>query len=258
MAARGAARNMSQGKSALLGTDRGRSGNSAQPKKGVNMRRAMVCVSMLLHLVFAAVISAQANRATITGTVTDSSGALVAGAEVVAKNLGTNVLSSTVTNGDGIYSIPNLFPGAYSLEFKKTGFKPLMYSSITLESTQVAQINAALRLGDVTETVTVTTDVPLVDRESAEIGTNMKGDVVTDLPLSIYNGGRFVENFAVAITPGYSPISNPYTSVVNGTQNFTKDLTVDGTSATATIQGDSMEIGPSMEAVQEVQAQRAD
>jgi len=97
-----------------------------------------------------------------------------------------------------------------------------------------------------------------MDRESAEIGTNMKGEVITDLPLSIYNGGRFVENFAVAIAPGYSPISNPYTSVVNGTQNFTKDLTVDGTSATATIQGDSMEIGPSMEAVQEVQAQRAD
>src|SRR5260370_37476213 len=83
----------------------------------------------------------------------------------------------------------------------------------------------------------------------------MKGDLVTDIPLRIYNGGRFVENFAVAITPGYSPISNPYQSVVNGTQSFTKDFTVDGTYATSTIQGDSMEIGPSMEAVQELQAQ---
>lgn len=218
------------------------------------MRRAIACLC-LLQLVFVGVLCAQANRATITGTVTDSSGALVAGVEVTAKNLGTNVLASTVTNTDGIYSIPNLFPGTYSLDFKKTGFKPLSYPSITIESTQVAQMNAALQLGAVTEKVTVTTDAPLIDRESAEIGTNMKGDVVTDLPLSIYNGGRFVENFAVAITPGYSPISNPYTSVVNGTQNFTKDLTVDGTSATATIQGDSMEIGPSMEAVQELQAE---
>ena len=218
------------------------------------MRRAIVCL-FLLQLVFVGALCAQANRATITGTVSDSTGALVAGVEVAAKNLGTNVLSSSVTNADGIYSIPNLFPGTYSLEFKKDGFKPLKYSSITLESTQIAQINAALQLGDVTETVTVTTDAPVLDRESAAIGTNMKGSVVTDLPLSIYNGGRFVENFAVALTPGYSPYSSPYGAVVNGSQWFTKDYTIDGTSGTSSIRGDSMETGPSMEAVQEVQAQ---
>lgn len=217
------------------------------------MRRAMVCV--LIHLVFVGVLSAQSNRATITGTVTDSSGAVVAGVEVTAKNLGTNVLSSTVSNTDGIYSIPNLFPGTYSLAFKKAGFKPVEYSSITVESTQIAQINPAMQLGPVTETVTVTTDAPVLDRESAAIGTNMKGDVVTDLPLSIYGGGRFVENFAVAFTPGYSPYSSPYGAVVNGSQWFTKDYTIDGTSGTSSIRGDSMETGPSMEAVQEVQAQ---
>ena len=219
------------------------------------MRKAMVCAGLLLQLVFACVLGAQTNRATITGTVTDSSGAIVAGVEVTAKNLGTNEITSTVTNTDGIYSIPNLFPGTYSLEFKKTGFKPAVFSSITVESTQIAQINATVQLGSVAETVTVTTDAPVLDRESAAIGTNMKGDVVTDLPLSIYNGGRFVENFAVAITPGYSPYSSPYGAVVNGSQWFTKDYTIDGTSGTSSIRGDSMETGPSMEAVQELQAQ---
>lgn len=179
----------------------------------------------------------------------------MAGVEVLAKNLATNVVSQTKTNSDGIYTVPNLPPGKYALTFRSSGFKTLELPAINLESTEVAQLNGQLQVGAATETMTVTTDAPVVDRENAAIGTNMKGDVVTDLPLSIYNGGRFVENFAVAITPGYSPISNPYTSVVNGTQNFTKDLTVDGTSATATIQGDSMEIGPSMEAVQEVEAQ---
>ena len=219
------------------------------------MRRAMVCVCLLLHLVFAGLSSAQANRASITGTVTDSSGAVVAGVEVTAKNLGTDALSSAVSNADGIYSIPNLFPGAYSLEFKKTGFKPVTYPKITLESTQIAQINAAMQLGAVTDTVTVTTDAPVLDRESAAVGTNMKGDVVTDLPLSIYGGGRFVENFAVALTPGYSPYSSPYGAVVNGSQWFTKDYTIDGTSGTSSIRGDSLETGPSLEAVQELQAQ---
>jgi len=154
----------------------------------------------------------------------------MAGVDVTATNLGTDIPASTVTNADGIYSIPNLFPGSYSLEFKKVGFKPLVHPKITLESTQVAQMNASLQLGAVTETVTVTTDAPVLDRESAAIGTNMKGNIVTDLPLSIYGGGRFVENFAVALTPGYSPYSSPYGAVVNGSQWFTKDYTIDGTS----------------------------
>ena len=115
----------------------------------------------------------------------------------------------------------------------------------------MARIDTALKVGSTASSVTVTTYVPVLDLERPTIGTNMNGSVVTDLPLSIYDGGRF----AVAITPGYSVISSPYGAVVNGGQWFTKDCTVDGTSATSSIQGDSLETGPSMEAVQELQAQ---
>lgn len=218
------------------------------------MRRA-IAFACLLQVFFAGVLFAQSNRATITGAITDSTGAAVAGVQVTVRNVGTSILSTTETNEDGLYTVPNLFPGKYSLEFKKDGFKPVEFPSITLESTQVAQINAALQLGTVSENITVTADAPVLDRESAAIGTNMKGDVVTDLPMSIYNGGRFVENFAVAITPGYSPISSPYNAVINGSQYYTKDYTIDGTSATSSIMGDSIESGPSMEAVEELQAQ---
>jgi len=210
-------------------------------------------IAMLAFAVQGAV--AQANRATITGTVTDSSGAIVPGVEVTATNAGTNVPAKTVSNDAGIYVIPNLFPGQYSVEFKKDGFETLRRPSVTLESTEVARIDAALKVGAVTQTVTVTTEAPVLDLERASEGTNMNSRVVTDLPLSIYGGGRFVEDFAVAITPGYSPISSPYGAVVNGGQWFVKDYTVDGTSGTANIRGDSMETGPTMEAVQELQAQ---
>jgi hypothetical protein len=218
------------------------------------MRKAFVCVC-LLQLIFVGMLRAQTNRATITGTVTDSSGGIIAGVKVTARNAGTNVETKGVTNADGIYVLPNLPPGTYALTFQRDGFKETEQPSVTLESTQIAQINAALQLGAVTEQVTVTTDAPVLDHESAAIGTNMKGDVVTDLPLSIYGGGRFAENFAVALTPGYSPYSSPYGAVVNGSQWFTKDYTIDGTSGTSSIRGDSMETGPSMEAVQELQAQ---
>ena len=198
---------------------------------------------------------AQANRATVTGTVTDASGALITDVEVTARNTGTNVATKTVSNQAGIYVIPNLFPGPYAVEFKKEGFETVSHPSITLESTQVARIDAVLKVGAITQSVTVTSDAPVLDLERPSEGTNLKGSVVTDLPLGIYGGGRDVEQFAIAATPGYSPYSSSYGAVINGGQWFTKDYTVDGTSGTAAVQGNSVQNGPSMEAVQELQAQ---
>ena len=144
--------------------------------------------------------------------------------------------------------------GRYSVRFKKDGFKPIDFPDVSLNVDQVGQLNAMLTVGLGTQTVTITGISSALDKETSEIGTNMKGAVVSDLPLNIY-GGRAIESFAVAITPGYSPLSSPYNAVINGTQTFTKDFTVDGTSATAQIQGDSLEVGPSMEAVEEVQSE---
>ena len=166
---------------------------------------------------------AQANRSTITGTVTDASGAVVPNVELTATNNETKVSSSTVANDQGIYSVLNLPPGTYTLSAKREGFKTVDYTNVTLVVDQVVQLNVALNVGATAEQVTVTTDAPTLDRETSTIGTNMVGDVVTDLPLNVY-GGRQAENFAVALTPGYSPLSNPYTAVINGTQTFTKEI----------------------------------
>jgi len=197
----------------------------------------------------------QANRASITGTVTDVSGAVIGGVEVTATNIETGVSTKTISNQNGIYVVPNLFPGRYSVEFQHAGFKSVKRPAVTLISTEVARLDTALDVGAVTDSVTVTTDAPVLDLEKPSIGTNMNGKVVTDLPLSIYGSGRTVESFAAVLTPGYSPLSNPYGAVINGGQWFTKDYTVDGTSGTTNIQGDSMETGPTMEAVEELQAQ---
>jgi hypothetical protein len=179
----------------------------------------------------------QGNRATINGTITDSSGGVVQGVAVTAKNLGTGEQTPSISNNDGIYSILNLFPGQYSLHFEKTGFKPIDIPSITLLSTQVAKFDEQLEIGATTQSVTVSTQAPILDTESATEGTHLTGQVVTDLPLNIY-GGRQIETFALALTPGYSLLSSPYEAVINGTQGFTKDITLDGTTATAQIQGD--------------------
>ena len=218
------------------------------------MRRGIAFV-WFWQVIFVAAAFAQANRATITGTVTDVSGAVVPGTEVSAENVDTGVVTKDVSNDVGIYAIKNLFPGHYSLTCAKNGFESFVQRDITLESTQVAQINVRLQVGSTAQSITVTENAPVIEKEDASIGTNMNGHIVTDLPLSIYSGGRFVEDFAVAIAPGYSPYSSPYGAVINGGQYFAKDYTVDGSTATANIPGDSMETGPSMEAVQELQVQ---
>lgn len=197
----------------------------------------------------------QANRASITGTVTDASGALMAGVEVTARNIGTSIETTSITNPVGNYLIPNLPPGTYALTFRKTGFKEMVQPEVRLVSTQVAGINVAMQVGAVTENITVTVGAPLLDTESTAIGTSITKEVAEELPLPIFNGGRFVENFALAIAPGYSPYSSIYGAVVNGTQWFSKDYTIDGTSGTASIRGNSQASGPSMEAVQELQTQ---
>ena len=218
------------------------------------MRKA-ICLVCLSELFFVAAVFAQANRATITGEVTDPSGGVVPGAEVAATNVDTGVVTNDVSNTVGVYSLRNLFPGRYRLSCTKSGFESFEQRDITLISTQVAQINIQLQVGSTAQSVTVTANAPVIEKEEPTVGTNMNGKIVTDLPLSIYSGGRFVEDFAVAITPGYSPYSSPYGAVINGGQYFAKDYTIDGTTATANIPGDSMETGPSMEAVEELQVQ---
>jgi hypothetical protein len=132
---------------------------------------------------------AQANRASITGTVTDSSGAVVPSVSITATNVDTNVASRTASGNDGVYVVPNLSPGKYSVEFKKDGFETLRLPAITLISTQVARLDGQLPVGSVSTSITVSANAPVPDEERPSMGTNMQGSVITDLPLSIYKWG---------------------------------------------------------------------
>jgi len=215
---------------------------------------AALLAAALLSLLCVGPLDAQLNRATITGTVTDSTGGVVPNVEVVATNVDTGTVTRAHTNNVGIYSILNLVPGKYSLKLSHAGFTPIDVPEIILQSTQVAKMDETLQVGAIAQSVEVTDQAPILESQTSSVGNNMSGQVMTDMPLSI-GGGRNFETFAVALTPGYSPSSNPYTAVINNNQVFTKDYTVDGTSGTSQIQGDSDETAPSMEAVEEAEVQ---
>lgn len=208
--------------------------------------------SLLLLFSFPAFLFAQVDRGTINGTIKDQSGAVIPDVTVTATNVDTGVAAIATTNSTGFYSILNLPMGRYSLTVSKQGFRELERKGITISVAQVAELNITLAVGSTSEVVTVTDDAPVVETETSDVASDIKGVTLTDLPMSV-SGGRNVENFAFATMPGVE--GNWYTADINGTQSFTKDVKIDGVSLTSTITGDQGETGPSMEAVQEVNVQ---
>lgn len=211
------------------------------------MRRSII-VGLLTQLLFTGFLCAQSDRGSITGTVTDASGGVIPGAQVTATNLATDVQTSATTNDVGLYSILNLPVGRYSVKFTRQGFKTLERSGITVAISQVVNLDVALDVGAVSESVTVTGEASILQTRQTELSTTMKSQVVTDLPLSI-SGGRQIELFALAITPAVE--GDTWTTHVGGSMAFTKEVLIDGTSAVVQIGGHIGESSPTMEAIQE-------
>lgn len=208
---------------------------------------------LLLAVLFGSLpLSAQFDRGTITGKVTDPSGAVAPGTEVTATNTATGVVTQTTTNEVGLYTLSNIPIGKYEIKFALAGFKTYARSGIELTIAQTVRLDVSLETGQISETVTVQADATLLKTDTAMVSTTIQSKVVTDLPLS-FAGGRSLENFAYALTPGVE--GNNWTSYIGGAAAFSKEVLIDGSSATAQIQGHIGESSPTMEAVQEFSVQ---
>lgn len=195
---------------------------------------------------------AQQDRGTFVGTVTDASGAYVPGVKVIAVQTTTNATSETVTNEAGSYRFPNLPIGDYRIEVESQGFKKSVRDGIRLNVTNVLRIDFVLEIGATSESITVTGQVPLLVTDNPEVGTLMDNRTVIDLPLG-FSGGRYAENFAYKLTPGAG--GNNWESRINGAPAFSKEVVLDGASATIYIGGHMGESSPSMEAMEEFKVQ---
>ena len=127
--------------------------------------------------------SAPAQTASITGTVTDSTGAVVPNAKISAQNKGTNTSRTTLTSESGAYRITSLVPGIYDVVIEKSGFKAVEYPRIELTVDQIQNLGATLAPGGVPQKVTVTESVAPVDLNDAQIGGVVTGQQIADLPL---------------------------------------------------------------------------
>src|SRR6266849_1445205 len=125
--------------------------------------------------------------ATITGTITDSSGAPLAGATVTAKDTDRGTVWSATTNESGIYNILRIPVGSYSLKVEAKGFQTALYPAFTLVLNQTARVDVQMKVGAVAETVEVTGETPLLQTQSTEVSTLVDAVTVTSLPLAARN-----------------------------------------------------------------------
>jgi len=126
---------------------------------------------------------AQDTRGNISGTVTDSQQAAVAGAAVTVTNTGTGTQTKLVTNTAGYYEAPLLLAGEYRVTVENTGFKRSVRGGITLVIGDRLQIDVQLEVGGTTESVTVTSEAPMLDTNSVSSGRNMTNREIMDLPV---------------------------------------------------------------------------
>ena len=143
-------------------------------------RNRWVLVAVLL---LAATPAMSQTNATLTGTVSDASGAVIPGAEIVIMNMETGESYTTATNETGSYTIPFIKPGTFELIVTTAGFKQYTREGIRLDTASAVRADAVMELGEVTESVTVEADVPLLKTENSSVGGVIQNRSIANMPL---------------------------------------------------------------------------
>ncbi len=141
-------------------------------------------IALLLILVSAISAFAQNTTGSIVGVIRDPSSAIVSGARVTARNEQTGLARAAETNEEGLYRLPFLPGGSYTVKVERNGFKSQQQTGVRIEILQVRAVDFQLELGSVSETVTVETRAPLLETETSSAGEVIKGEQVVSLPLS--------------------------------------------------------------------------
>jgi hypothetical protein len=142
-------------------------------------------------------LKAQNSYGSVVGTISDNTGAVVGGAKVTLTNVDTGDTRQAATNASGDYQFVNLPPGNYKVDVEDTGFKRFTRSNVLVLVQGSTRVDAALQLGNINQTVEVTSQAPLLETQQATVGQAVAGRAVTELPLN----GRDVYNL-LALAPG--------------------------------------------------------
>jgi hypothetical protein len=188
-----------------------------------------LCVGLLVLLLFHVAtenLRAQVAGGTISGTAIDSSGRAIENVKITITNIATGVTREVTTNGEGFYSAPNLLPGTYEVKFSAPGFRTEARKDITLTVGASVALDQTLRVGSITETVVVQSEIPAVQTSSSDISAVVNATTVRELPLN----GRSWTDLA-QLQAGVSAIhTQPDFSAGTdrGNRGFGQQLTISG------------------------------
>jgi hypothetical protein len=192
-------------------------------------RRFATCLAVFLtffSLLGGVAVYAQVSGATLSGTVSDASGSAVPNATVSIKNNATGITHDITTDPAGFYSVPNLPPAVYDVKTTASGFSTQTQSGITLTVGAEQTLNFSLKVGNVSENVTVTSEAPQVELTSSALSGEVDETTVRELPLN----GRDWSSLSV-LEPGVIGIRTQQTTtgtVNRGNRGFGNQLSVAG------------------------------
>ena len=177
----------------------------------------------LAGLMASSPLCAQEYLATINGTITDATGAVISGAKVTAENDATRFLSPVTTNQNGAYTIPFLTPGTYSIMVEATGFQSAKRTGIALHASDRSQTDFKLQVGSETQNVTVTAEASQLETGTASLGQVLDKQEITDLPnigrnpfvMATLMAGTYSGNF---VTGSSSQYNQPYSGTASQMQ----------------------------------------
>ena len=170
-------------------------------------------------------LSFAVTTATLTGRVTNSLGEILSAAQLTATHVETNQAFRTITNNLGLYRLPNLPPGYYRLIVRLVGFRTIVKPGIELHVQDVIALNFSMQAGSMITSVTEREGIPVIQAESATLGTTVGPKIMTELPSLTRNPYDFV-----ALTAGATPASvkRGIGFVINGQRAESGSFLLDG------------------------------
>src|SRR5438034_10717738 len=200
----------------------------------VSRRLVQILGLSMLVLVGASNLQAQSDRGTVTGEVTDPSGATIPGVSITATNVGTALGITVISSSSGNYTIPLLRPGIYDITAEKAGFKRYVRSGVVVEVGQILAIGIQMQIGERTERVEVTSEAPQIEKNSSDRGAVVNGRDVLELPI-LGQGEQRNPGFFMTLVPGVtgrgiSGGGSPrmLNTTVNGSQSASNEFHLDG------------------------------
>src|SRR5262249_34718292 len=219
------------------------------------------CLSLVLYLTVSALsASAQTDRGTITGTVSDATGAVIPGTSIEAKNVQTGATHQAGSSETGNFTVGQLPVGTYELTAELPGFKKFVRTGIIVSVATVLRIDIKLEVGAAGESVTVEAASPLLKTESGEISHNVTYDQFNSMPVVTLGNAAGLGNVrnplqAITILPGASFL-NENQLRVNGMPSSTQAIRIEGQDATnGMYRQTNQNVQASVDAIQEVAIQ---